>query len=154
MSDKLLSEAPATGPEATPSPVRTPHKSLVALRIIAVAHLIVFFLQPVLAGIYLSGDFDALGLHDLNAQILSGFTAAQLIGCLIYAWRGGGRWWPLIFTVVLVLLEESQKGLGYNQLVALHIPVGVLLIMTQLIFTGWTFTGCAKVARVRRGERS
>ncbi len=153
MTERLLTEAPATEP-APSSPVRTPRSSLIALRIIAIGHLLVFFLQPVLAGIYLSGDFDALGLHDLNAQLLSGFTAAQLIGCLIYAWRGGGRWWPLIFTVVLVLLEETQKGLGYNRQVALHIPVGVLLIIFQLIFTAWTCTGSAKLARIRRKDRS
>lgn len=153
MAQNTLAEEPtSTGPG--PRRLRTPRKSLVALRIIAGAHLVVFCLQPVLAGIYLAGDFDALGLHDLNAQILSGFTAAQLIGCLIYAWRGGGRWWPLIFTVLLALAEESQKGLGYNRLIALHVPIGVLLIITQLSFTCWTFTGSARRARVRGRRRS
>jgi hypothetical protein len=152
MTDNLVTEEPATEPEA-PRRVRTPRKSLVALRIIAVVHLLVFFLQPVLAGIYLSGDFDAIGLHELNGQIVTIMAGSQLIGCLIYAWRGGGRWWPLWFSIGMVLLEETQKGLGYERVVAFHVPFGILLLATQLFFTHWTFSSRAKVARVPKARK-
>jgi len=133
--------------------VRQPRKSLVALRIIAVVHLLVFFLQPVLAGIYLSGDFDAIGLHELNGQIVTGMVAAQLIAAIVYATGGGGRLWPIWFSLVLALLEETQKGLGYERVVAFHVPLGILLLITQFSFTYWTFTSRAKVARVRRARK-
>ncbi len=156
MSDNLLTEEPATEPEA-PRRVRTPRKSLVALRIIAVLHLLVFFLQPVLAGIYLSGDFDAIGLHELNGQIVTLMVAAQLVAAIVYAAGGGGKLWPIWFSLGLALLEETQKGLGYERLVAFHVPFGILLLMTQLLFTYWTFGARAKVARepkTRKKRRS
>jgi hypothetical protein len=152
MSDNLLTEEPTTEPEA-PRRIRTPRKSLVALRIVAVLHLLVFFLQPVLAGIYLNGDFDAIGLHELNAQIVTGMVFFQLVAAIVYAAGGGGRLWPIWFSLGLALLEETQKGLGYERLVAFHIPLGILLLMTQLFFTHWTFSARAKVARVPKARK-
>lgn len=152
MSDELLTEVPATEP-ATPRRERTPSKSLVALRVVAILHLLVFFLQPVLAGIYLNGDFDAIALHELNAQIVTLMVVAQLVVAIVYAAGGGGKLWPIWFSLGLALLEETQKGLGYERLVAFHVPLGILLLMTQLFFTHWTFGARAKVARVPKARK-
>src|SRR5688572_26888784 len=52
--------------------------------------------QPVLAGAYLEGDYDAIGLHGINgAALLSlmGLGAGALaLGCALTA---RSAWWPL-----------------------------------------------------------
>lgn len=155
MIKNVITETSTHEPATTPSRIRAPRKSLVALRMIAVGQLLALFLQPVLASSYLSGALGLHGLHGLNALIVSIFTLCQSLASLIYAWRGGGRWWPLIFSVELVLLVETVKALGGLRLVAIQIPIGGLLIILQLIFTGWTLTARAAMARKPRvqGEK-
>lgn len=132
---------------------RRPRASLWALRITAVLHSLLIFLQPVLAGEYLAGDLDAIAHHEVNAHMVTTAAFAQLVAAVIYGWRGRGRWWPVLLTVGLELAEETQKIFGYSQTLLVHIPLGVTLIVTQILFTVWLFRPRARQARVRRERR-
>ncbi|GAA4991277.1 hypothetical protein [Actinopolymorpha pittospori] len=132
---------------------RRPRASLWALRITAILHSLLIFLQPVLAGEYLAGDLNAIANHETNAHMVTAAAFAQLVAAVFYGWRGRGRWWPVLLAVGLELAEETQKIFGYSQNLLVHIPLGVTLIATQVLFTVWLFGPRARQARARRERR-
>jgi hypothetical protein len=148
-------EQPGDGrPAAYPaSPARRPRASLWVLRTIAVGHCGVIAAQPVFAGIFLTGDVDAIAVHEMNSHLVSLLGWSQIIAALVYATRGRGRWSPMWFSLALALAEETQKVFGYLRLADLHIPVGVSLITIQVLFTVWLFRPDLRQARVDKARR-
>lgn len=150
--------APVTSTTVPPAPAdpagepaRGPRASLWALRITAVLHLVILALQPLLAGMYLDGDADAIGVHGINAHIVQALCFAQFVAAICYAWPGGGRIWPLVFSFALWWAEGLQLGMGYARVLIVHILLGVSIVATQSLFTVWT---CRRAARVPRKGRS
>jgi hypothetical protein len=100
---------------------------LPALRVVAVLHALSLVLQPVLAGLFLSGQDSAIDSHATNASIvvLLGLVLSVLA---FLTWRR--RLVPRqVFTVSasLWVAEGLQMGAGYAHLMWLHVPLGVLL---------------------------
>jgi hypothetical protein len=116
-----------------------PRRSLTALRVIATVHSLAAIVQPMLAGIYLSGDVDAIRVHEINGSIVGGLGIAQLIAAIVFRWKGKGRGWPLHATAVILLAEIVQINLGYLALIAVHLPLGVTIISMQILTTVWLF---------------
>jgi hypothetical protein len=130
---------------------RGPRGSLWALRITAVLHLAVLVLQPLLAGMYLDGDADAVEIHGINAHIVQLICFAQIVAAIFYAWPGGGRIWPLAYSGGWWFLEGFQLGMGYARILIVHILLGVTVVIGQAFFTAWT---CRRAARQpRRGRK-
>ncbi|SDT12831.1 hypothetical protein [Actinopolymorpha singaporensis] len=139
--------------EAKRTPGTRPRRSLLALRIAALVLTAAMFLQPVLAGSYLTGNVGALGTHETNAHVVTSLVFVQLAAALVYAWRGGGRWWPAALSAVLLVAAETQVFLGYAQTLLVHVPLGVGLVLTQILFTCWLTGSHARRARVRKENR-
>lgn len=132
--------APAQDIVAEPVPAGTgPRRTLTALRWIAAVHSLAALIQPMLAGIYLSGEVDAIQMHELNGSIVGVLGIAQLIAAIVFRWKGKGRGWPLHATLVILLAEIVQINLGYLALVAVHLPLGVSIISMQILTTVWLF---------------
>jgi hypothetical protein len=140
----------ATAAASTATPAG-PRRTLAVLRVLAVLHSVFIVVQPTLAGMYLDGDVDALDLHEINASIVSGLGFLQLVAAIVYVWAGRGRAWPLWASLALVLAEQVQTGLGYEGLVAIHVPLGVSVVAMQLLLMVWLFRAGA---RRRRGSAS
>jgi hypothetical protein len=136
----VAAPAPAT---ATAGPRRT----LAVLRVLAVLHSLCIVVQPLLAGMYLDGDVDALDLHEINASVVSGLGVVQLGAAIAYVWKGRGRTWPLWASLGLVLAEQVQTGLGYENAVAIHVPLGVSVVAMQILLTVWLFRASARRSR-------
>lgn len=128
---------------------RRPRGSLWALRITAVLHLAVLALQPVLAGMYLDGDADAVEIHGINAHVVQLLCFAQFVAAIFYAWPGGGRIWPLAFSGGWWFLEGLQLGMGYGRILVVHIVLGVTIVAGQAFFTAWSFRQAARRPRNR-----
>ncbi len=137
---------PGLAPEAVAAPPG-PRATLWVLRSFAVLHSLCAVGQPVLAGIYLGGDVDAIGVHEINASVVAGLGVAQLVAAIVYVWAGKGRAWPLWASLGLVLAEQVQAGLGYEGVVAIHVPLGVTVIALQILLTVWVFRAAARVSR-------
>ncbi len=137
---------PAIALEAVAAP-SGPRATLLVLRSFAVLHSLCAVGQPVLAGIYLGGDVDAIGVHEINASVVAGLGLAQLVAAIVYVWAGTGRAWPLWASLGLVLAEQVQVGLGYEGIVAIHVPLGVTVIALQILLTVWVFRAAARVSR-------
>lgn len=126
-----------------------PRATLRVLRIVAVAHSLVVLAQPMLAGIYLSGQVDALAVHRLNALAsVQAACALQLIVAIVYVWRGRGRAWPLLATLGIAAAEELQIAMGFGGEVAIHLPLGVSIISAQILLTVWLFRYAARAVLV------
>jgi hypothetical protein len=94
--------------------------------------------QAILAGNFLAGQYDALGLHALGARAITITSAAQ-IAILAWLWRAGGPRGAFFAGVVQTLLLVTDYAAGELRLTALHIPLGVALVVgiTQLATMIW-----------------
>jgi hypothetical protein len=94
--------------------------------------------QVILAGNFLGGQYDALGLHALGARAITISSAVQ-IAILAWLWRTGGPRAAFFAGVVQTLLLVAEFAAGELRLAALHIPLGVLLVVgiTQLTTMIW-----------------
>lgn len=94
--------------------------------------------QAILAGNFLAGQYDALGLHALGARAITITSAAQ-IAILAWLWRAGGPRGAFFAGVAQTLLLVTDYAAGELRLTALHIPLGVALVVgiTQLATIIW-----------------
>ncbi|MEY9892303.1 hypothetical protein ABIA35_000359 [Catenulispora sp. MAP12-49] len=101
---------------------------LPALRVVAVLHALSFLLQPILAGLFLSGQDTAIDSHATNAMVVVALCLVMTV-LAVPAWRRG-----LVpraaFTVSAALLavEIVQTGAGFGHVMWIHIPLGVLMM--------------------------
>lgn len=101
---------------------------LPALRVVAVLHALSFFLQPIMAGLFLSGEDQAVDTHATNGMIL-------ILLCLVMTvlafpvWRRG-QVPRMVFTnaAALLVAELVQMMAGFAHLMWLHIPLGVVMM--------------------------
>ncbi|MGW2645985.1 hypothetical protein ACWC2T_13925 [Streptomyces sp. NPDC001393] len=63
------------------------------LRAVVSVHTVAIFGQPVFAGVYLSGDYDALRWHAAGANVVTSLGAAQLLASAV-VWIRLRRAWP------------------------------------------------------------
>jgi hypothetical protein len=94
--------------------------------------------QTILAGNFLGGQYDALGLHAVGARAITITSAVQIV-ILALLWRAGGPRRAFFAGVVQTLLLVAEFAAGELHLAALHIPLGVLLVVgiTQLTTMIW-----------------
>ena len=131
---------PASTRSATPAPTRSMRRrrgrrrTLLTLRVIATAHTIAIFGQPVFAGSYLSGDYDMLALHATGADVVTTVALLQLLIAIVL-WALGGPRWPTIGSVLLAIAETGQYFAGMAGALDLHIPLGVAILAAAVLIT-------------------
>ncbi|MDJ1138235.1 hypothetical protein [Streptomyces iconiensis] len=136
-SDSAPGAAPRTASGTAPAKVR--RWPLVLLRTVSTLFLILVLLQPVLAGMFVSGDVDLLALHEVNAHVISFVGWLQVLAAVL-VWRPGrGPVWPLGLAVLLSAAVWMQGDWGYARQLDLHIPVGVLLVSAATALVHWSF---------------
>ncbi|MEV0086939.1 hypothetical protein [Saccharopolyspora sp. NPDC050642] len=119
---------PSTSAEpAAPARDRT-RPALFALRLVAAAHAVAIFGQPVFAGVFLSGDYDMLHNHAVGADVVFYLALVQLVAAIVL-WALRGARWPSAVALLIVLGETVQYFAGLNGALDLHFPLGVALIV-------------------------
>ncbi|MFC7623085.1 hypothetical protein [Microlunatus sp. GCM10028923] len=106
--------------------------SLGLLRVVATAHGLAVFAQPVFAGAYLSGQYDRLALHALGADLVSYLGYGQLVITIVLLIIGGPRW-PLPATLLVVAAETGQYVAGLAGALDLHVPLGVAIVAGNVV---------------------
>ncbi|MCX4091262.1 hypothetical protein [Nocardia sp. alder85J] len=97
------------------------------------------FAQAVFAGRLLAGSYDGLDAHALNAIVLAVGILTETI-CFALAWRfGSGTARPVFVGLGLIVLTAVQMTTGFRAILAVHVPVGVLLIggLLGLVVQAW-----------------
>jgi hypothetical protein len=96
-------------------------------------------LQAVFAGQFLDGRYEALLTHRENATY-AGVTVAVAALAGLLVWRPGrGPWWPAAATAALFGLIAVQIALGFSRAIAVHVPLGVTIIVTAAGLTRWSW---------------
>jgi hypothetical protein len=132
--------------------MKRPRFTLLLLRVFLVLHAALVVLQPIAAGIYLSGEVDAMNLHSPIGSTLWMITMLQFVVAALY-WRpGGGRLWPAIATAVVFFAEFTQMTLGHSRTLAVHVPLGVAIVVAVVLMTVWSFTPAARRPRQARKQ--
>jgi hypothetical protein len=132
------------------APARRPRISLWTLRVLLTGHLVAVLAQPVLAGRFLTGDVDAIGVHGLVGSLLPLFGMGLMACALAYVFGGRGRLWVLPATVLLFLAEGFQIGLGYSRHLEVHVPLGVAIVVAAVLLAAWVWTPYAARPRGAR----
>ena len=130
--------------------ISRPRVSLGSLRVVLATHLLAVLAQPVLAGLYLTGDVDAIGWHGDVGSLLAAVALLVVAAALSYVLAGRGGWWVLAVAVLLFLADGYQIGAGFERALAIHIPLGVLIVLASVLFTAWSWTPFASRARGAR----
>jgi hypothetical protein len=125
---------------------------LMLLRVLAVLHALAAIGQPLWIGQYLNGLYTWLGIHSAGAVAVVLFSfGLSLIG-IGYAISGGRVWVPVVCWLLL-FVEQVQSGMGYAGLLAVHVPLGVLVVTAAVLLAVWSLTRGAAKTRPRRKEQ-
>ncbi len=121
------------------------------LRAWMLVYLVSAAAQPVLAGAYLEGDYDAIGAHGLIGSaalslLVMGAGALALASALV----GGTSWWPVLVTGVLFFAQGFQIGMGHTRALLVHIPLGVAIVAAVAVLTVWVWRPRFAAGSVRR----
>jgi hypothetical protein len=138
---------------AEPEPRRVRRWTLVLFRAAITLEALLVLGQPVLAGDYLSGRYDALRLHEANAMATAGVAVLQLVAAVLLRRPGGGPRWPIGGATALVAGEAGEIVLGFHRVLAVHVPLGVLLVtgVALQLARAWTpRTGLRRTAERAR----
>lgn len=138
----------APSPPAPTPPQRRPRVSLWLLRSVLTVHLVAVVGQPVLAGLFLTGDVEAIAVHGLVGSVLGLVTIVAAAVSVGYVTAGRGRLWVLPVLVALFLAEGVQIGFGYARTLQWHIPLGVAIVTAAVLLAAWAWSPSA--ARPRR----
>ncbi|WP_255951370.1 hypothetical protein [Streptomyces odontomachi] len=126
--------------------------TLVLFRTVVTCEAALALGQAVLAGSFLSGHYQALDLHALNATA-TGLTAVAQVVAALLLWRpGGGPSWPILAGVALFGAEAGQISMGYGRVLAVHIPLGVTIIACTFLMLVWAWRPAADLDNAP-GER-
>ncbi|MFF9847342.1 hypothetical protein [Streptomyces litmocidini] len=101
-------------------------------RSVVTAHVVAVFGQPVFAGVYLSGDFDGLGMHGAGADVVTSLCLVQLVVAIV-VWARLRTSWPFYATLALAVVETAQYFAGTAGALWLHIPLGVFTVAAVVV---------------------
>lgn len=142
----------------TPTTTSSPGRAKPALRtrvtwwilvVVLGVHATLAVGQPIFAGALLSGNADAISFHQTGGEMMHLTCFTQLPVAVLF-WRPGrGPIWPALQTVLLVVAEGAQIGLGEAHQLLIHVPLGVLIVGSVVAMFVWSI-----IWRVRLGRRS
>lgn len=112
-------------------------------RVLTLPQAILFVLQPISIGSFLQGSWAAFGLHSIAGGILVLPTMATAAVGLLLAVLAR-RPWVGIGSVALGVLTTGQVAMGHTRLLAVHIPLGVLLVTLAVCLAIWPWTKGAR----------
>jgi heme A synthase len=100
---------------------------------------VLLFDQAVFAGQFLSGTFGALHTHRENATFAGITVALASVAAIPIRWPGRGPLWPVFACLGLFGLVAVQIALGFGRVLAIHIPLGVSIIVlaSWLVYWAW-----------------
>jgi hypothetical protein len=143
-----LTAQPASISPTAPQP--GPRVTLWLLRIALAVHALAAIAQPVIAGRYLSGDFDALTVHAANAALMMLTTMGAFGAAVLYWAAGRGAGWPALILAAMFVGIIAQTALGALRVLAIHIPLGVVIVALAVALAVWSFRPSALRARSPR----
>jgi hypothetical protein len=118
---------------------RVARPAWLGLRVLLTLHALLVFAQPVLAGRFMAGDYRMLSVHQTNSTVIGILGYVQVIVAFLY-WRpAGGVVWPAMASLGISAAETVQILLGYARSIAIHVPLGVLVVLVNVLMVIWAW---------------
>lgn len=146
--------APPTSGQPPAGGPRRPRITLLLLRFVVALTTLQILAQPFLAGAYLQGEFDALGLHSTSGSTLAAVFLLQIAAAIGYWLIGRGSIVPVLVSVAMFLAVGLQIGMGFSRTLAVHIPLGVAIVGLAVGHSIWVFSRRASADRTARSART
>jgi hypothetical protein len=108
-------------------------------RIVLSIAAVLLFDQAVFAGQFIAGSYPSLATHRENATYAGIAVLVAALAAIPIRWPGKGPWWPMAATLGLFLLIAGQILLGFTRVLALHIPLGVTIIVLVVLLAWWAW---------------
>ena len=112
---------------------------VVFLRIVTTLFAATLLWQPISAGSFVSGQPGMMTWHAVGASLAMFLTLPMMLAGLLLL-VGGGTWWPLPVSVLLLVLVIAQMAFGGTRLLAVHLPLGTALFGVGMAFAWWSWT--------------
>lgn len=109
------------------------------LRVTSTVAAVMLFDQAIFAGQFLAGTYGALVTHRENASLATISVLASTVGAALVRWPGRGPYWPIAAHLGLFGLIGLQILTGDERILAVHVPLGVLIILlaSALAYRAW-----------------
>lgn len=118
---------------------RVARPAWLGLRVLLTLHALLVFAQPVLAGRFMAGDYRMLSVHQGNSTVIGILGYVQVVVAFLY-WRpAGGSAWPAAASLGISVVETVQILLGYTRSIAIHVPLGVLVVLVNILMAIWAW---------------
>lgn len=111
---------------------------------IATLYAALLMTQPVWIGLFLQGQFDQLAVHRAVGGASIAATWLLILAAIGLGWFARLSWWPALVGVLLFWALTGQFVLGQSRLTALHIPLGVLIIVMAGALAFWSWLPIAR----------
>lgn len=98
------------------------------LRVLATLWLLQLLLQIYLAAGFITGNVGWFNYHSLNGFMINFLPIVMLIVAVLHATVARGRWWPVLWSLLAILVGSVQMVLGAARSVAAHIVGGSVLL--------------------------
>ena len=109
-------------------------------RILMTLTTLQLFSQAIFAGQFLDGDAGALRAHHDHAYFaFYSMIVTALSALLPRRPRGKFLIWPLLASASLIVLIYVQIELGLVRSIAIHVPLGVAIIVAASFLTAWSW---------------
>lgn len=119
------------------------------LRLMTFLHVLVAMAQAVTAGSLIEGNSSALNIHQLTGTSVITTVAVLQVVLAVVCWRRQqiAMWFPAA-SVALFFAEMAQIGLGFADQIALHVPLGSLIVgvATVLLFASFKHAAPVEVS--------
>jgi hypothetical protein len=127
--------------------------AVVAFRVVAVLHAALTISQAVAAGGILQASTVGLIVHQAGAGLLWLVSLVQ-VPVAALAWRRGRLpAWPIGVSAGLVVGETAQVAVGATGVLAVHVPLGVAIVVVALGLAVWALRARPRHA-ARTGPRA
>jgi hypothetical protein len=109
------------------------------MRAVATGEVLLLLVQAATAGQLLEGVASARTLHAAGAIPLSVLAVAELVVAVVVWRRGRGPAWPVGASAVLVVAIFVQAMLGGMGNRAVHVPLGVGVVVLASVLAAWSW---------------
>ena len=110
-----------------------------AFRVTITLAAVIYLFQAVTAGQFLDGDYAFLRVHLMGATVgdITMFSALIATACL--KWVARGPLTPFLGVLGAIVVAQAQVTAGFNRMIWLHVPLGVVLIglVWALAWSAW-----------------
>lgn len=100
---------------------------------------VLMFGEAVLAGQFMAGEHSTFAMHRELATVAGIAVMVSIVAAVLVWWPGRGPWWPIAATTGLLALMSLQAFAGFRSLTALHVPLGVTVILVTVALTTWAW---------------